>query len=332
MRMRDRSAIVLIIVAIALFAINWPINNYISNSQTWHSRQQKKKNASGQYELISWRPPRNEGETFFNSIFRGGGGTPAILAMFGGQRYMIANIMWNYADILFHQSGDNKEKLYEMSSALEATVTLNPSFTEAWSVHGWHLAWNLNADTPNRILKTKYLKDGENVYIRAIMANPDKPRPYFDLAWLYLSRTFQYDKAMFYLEKMINDFEPLKPEDKKTKIEFNPLDFDKKWDPRVVGNRLAYVYKKQGIAERNWDYIQRAIDMYRKCKEVDPTDDAAQQNMETLQKNLHNEAWMDEEVKKEEHMREIYGVSTLKKYLEDMKPLGAMERKDDGSR
>jgi len=323
MRMRDRSAIVLIIVAIALFAINWPINNYISNPQTWHSHQQKKKDAYGKYQLVAWRPPQNEGETFFNSIFRGGGGTPAILAMFGGQRYMIANIMWNYADILFHEG-----KIYDMPNVLEATVTLNPSFTEAWSMHGWHLAWNLNADTTNQILKALYLEQGENVYRRAILANPDKPRPYFDMAWLYLSRTFEYKKAMFYLEKMVNEFEPLTPKDKKKRFQ-NPLDIDRKWDPKVVGMRLAYVYKKEGIAEKNWDYIQRSIDMYQKCLDVDPADESAQHNLKTLKKNLHNEAWMKEEYQKEEQLRTIYGQTSLSEYVKELQPLAAHEGGDD---
>jgi tetratricopeptide (TPR) repeat protein len=315
MRVRDRSAVLLVILAIALFAINWPINDYISNSETWHSHKVK-----NQYEeFVSWRPPRDEGQTFFNSIFRGGGGTPAILAMFGGQRYMIANIMWNYSDILFHQSGDNKQKLYDMSKALEATVTLNPAFTEAWSVHGWHLAWNLNAETTNQILKEKFLKDGENVYIRSIAANPNKPRPYFDLAWLYLSRTFEYQKAMVYLEYMVKNFEPVKPG--KKSVDWNPLEADRQWDPKVVGHRLAYVYKKQGIAERNWEYIQRSIDVYQRCLEVEPTDEAAQQNIDRLKENFRNEAWMDEEYQQEEKIRQNYGRPSLAKYVESLKPL-----------
>jgi len=311
MRMRDRSAIVLIILAVVLFAVIWPINNEISNPDTWHSHVVK-----DQYgKFKGWRPPRNEGETFFNSVFRGGGGTPAILAMFGGQRYMIANIMWNYSDILFHQSGDDKRKLFQMADALEATVTLNPAFTEAWSVYGWHLAWNLTSEVTDFVLKAQYLQDGENVYLRAITANPNKPRPYFDLAWLYLQREFDYNRSKVYLEYMVNNFTP-----QTAKKGTDPLEEDRHWDPKVVGHRLAYVYKKLGIAYKDWDYIQRSMDMYQKCIDVEPTDTTAQANLNMLKKHFHDTAWMTEEIRKEDLLRKNFGVMSLEEYAKDNAP------------
>jgi len=316
--MRDRTALLLIILAVALFVISWPLNSQISDPDTWHS--QKVKDRDG--HLKGWRPPRGEGENFFTVIFQGGGGTPAILAMFGGQRYMIANIMWTYSDILFHQSGDHPEKLYEMPKAMEAVVTLNPSFSEAWSVYGWHLAWNLNAEAKDMVLKTKYLKDGENVYIRAVQANPDKPMPYFDLAWLYLQRMGDYQKAEVSLKYMYDNFKPLK-RDPKVKIDISPLDEDRKWDPKTVGHRLAYVYKLEGIFNNDWNYIQKAIDVYDKCYQVEPTDTTARDNRDVLKKHLHDAAWMKDQLAKESKIRGIYGMPDYKQVFKSDAPLAA---------
>ena len=326
MRMRDRTAILLVILAVVLFAISWPINSHISNPDTWHSQKVRDKRTN---ELKGWRPPRGEGENFFNVIFQGGGGTPAILAMFGGQRYVIANIMWNYSDVLFHQSGDHPEKIYDMAKAMEAVVTLNPAFTEAWSVYGWHLAWNLHSDAKDPVMKYHWLKSGEKVYQRAIEANPDKPKPYFDLAWLYLQRIGDYQEAEKYLKYMYDNFEPLKPSEK-TGVDFNPLEQEKKWDPKTVGNRLAYVYKLEGIFSNDWNYIQKAIDVYEKCLEVEPTNKAARDNLETLKKHMRDAAWMKEQYDKELKIRHIYGMPDvdLKKLLENVKPLAAEQEED----
>ncbi|MHB0939948.1 MAG: tetratricopeptide repeat protein [Armatimonadota bacterium] len=324
MRMRDRSAVLLIILAVALFAISWPINSRISNPETWHSQKVKDRNGN----LKSWRPPRGEGENFFNVIFQGGGGTPAILAMFGGQRYLIANIMWTYSDILFHQSGEHPEKIYEMAKALEAVVTLNPSFGEAWSVYGWHLAWNLNADSENLVMKDYWLKNGEKVYLRAIEANPDKPMPYFDLAWLYLQRMGNYQEAEKYLKYMYDNFEPLKQDAKKPLV-INPLELDRKWDPKTVGHRLAYVYKLQGIAyaaagdPSGWEYIQKSIDVYQKCLDVEPTDDTAKDNLNDLKKHLRDEAWMKDQIAKHDKIRQSFGMTPLAAYANEVGPRSA---------
>lgn len=180
---RRRSTYILLTIAILAFAIRWPLDNYICNPKTW-----------------PYRPPAKEGQQLMKSVFSGGAGTPAVYAMLGGQRYLVANILWTYSDVLFHQGHPEK-----MPGPLESTVTMNPSFLEAWSVYGWHMAWNMNTYTPNLVLKEKYLLDGEEIFKRALLANPDKPLPYFDLSWLYIQREGQYDKAVSYLEAVVNN-------------------------------------------------------------------------------------------------------------------------------
>ena len=313
MRARDRSAIILIVLAVVMFVAYCGVNDYISSPKTWHSQTERDFNG----ELVLWRPPQGEGAAFLQSIFKGGAGTPAVLAMFGGQRYMIANIMWTYSDLLFHDG-----KPFQMAEALESTVTLNPAFTEAWSVYGWHLAWNLNTYTNDFAMKAQYLKFGEEVYKRAIAANPYKPRPYFDLGWLYLTRKGDYDSAMKTFEIVVNGtdkrtnkplFEPMTGKERADKIKrgitFDPLELERKWDPGTIGHRLAYVYKKQGVWHKDWSYIQKAVAMYERCLELDPENKTTRENMERLQKNLYNEDWMAEQYADEMRYRTNFGMS-----------------------
>jgi tetratricopeptide (TPR) repeat protein len=197
---------------------------------------------------------------------------------------------------------------------------LNPSFTQAWSVYGWHLAWNLNTYATDYILKGKFLLDGEHVYQRAVVANPRKPRPYFDLAWLYLQRIGDYQKAMGPLETVMYGknakgeplFTPLTVEEKKPKkgIDFDPMEQDRKWDPYTIGHRLAFVYKKHGVLTHDWSYIEKAAKVYQSCLQYDPKDDIAEKNMATLQKNMHNEAWMKKEYNDEMKVRKNFQMDT----------------------
>jgi len=288
MRARQRSAVVLIILALVCFLAHWPLDNYICNPKTWQ-----------------WREPSrtSTGEDFFSVVLRGGGGTPAMFAMLGGQRYLVANILWNYADVMFH-----KGKIYEMVNPFESCVTLNPSFLEAWSVYGWHLAWNLNADAKTYSEKYKWLRDGEKVYQRAIAANPDKPRPLFDLAWLNLQRRGNYVEAIAPLEKVFysGKFQPLTVDERKKENKDYDPELSKKFDASIYGLRLAYVYKKIGIITEDQAYFQKAIDTYAKCKEINPDDKDAIRLYDELVQKRYDKAWIKKEQDMEAKIRENF--------------------------
>ena len=310
----NRSAWWLGILVVVCFLLRWPIDDYTCNPAVWHSTELFK---SGPYkgQVMPWRPAQSEGANFFSSVFRGGGGTPAIFAMMGGQRYLVANILWNYSDVLFHQG-----KPYDMVYPLESAVSLNPRFIDAWSVYGWHLAWNLNTYTKDLAKKEKWLNAGESVYKRAVMANPENPRPYFDEAWLYLQRMGDYDKSLVPLQYIVegkNDdgkplFQPIIPDDKKKLIEtdYEAL-HDRKWDPKVFGHRLAYVYKKLGIIHNRKDYFEKAIATYQLCLKIDPSDVVATSNTNEIKQHMDDQAWIKNEQLTEKTIRKNYGMSSL---------------------
>lgn len=182
MRARQRTTFILVILALVCFIARWPLDNCMCDPALWHGHE---KDAQGKF--ILWREPEKtaSGKDLFSEVLAGGAGTPAMFALLGGQRYLVANILWNYADVLFHQGGELNT--YRMVSAFDSCVSLNPSFNEAWSTYGWHEAWNLYDDAKTITEKEKWLEYGIKVYQRAIAAQPTKPHPHFDLGWLYSS-------------------------------------------------------------------------------------------------------------------------------------------------
>ncbi|MHB9023867.1 MAG: tetratricopeptide repeat protein [Armatimonadota bacterium] len=309
MHARHRAAIIAGILALGAFILRWPLENHICNPDTWGYTNEK-----GAW--VSFRPPRSEGENFFNVVFRGGSGTPAIFAMLGGQRYVVANIIWNYADVLFH-----KGKPFKMPDAFESVVTLNPSFTEAWSVYGWHLAWNLYAYVENDdALRAKWLEKGEQVYQRAIVSNPKKPRPYFDLAWLLMQRKGDYEGAIKPLETVVYgqaEFKPITSKELKNKKSDPDIILERRWLPNVYANRLGYSYKKLALIRNDMGLMKKAIETYKLGYKLDPeANTVALTNARDLEQNLNNPQWWKEQLEQEQQNRERFGMSPTSQFYD----------------
>lgn len=288
MHARHRSAILIGLCVLALFIVRWPINNYISDSKTW-----------------PWRPSPTEGTNFFSSVFRGGGGTPAVFAMLGGQRYMISKMMWDYSEVLFHQG-----KLYEMIYPMDAAVTLNPSFTEVWSTYGWHLAWNIYTSTDDPVEKKKWMDAGINVYVRAIKANPKKPSHRFDLAWLYMQREGNYRKALELLQPVVESGE-FKPEPAHVSATDQYAINEWYWNPQQIGHGLGITYMKLGTFTGDWRYFQKALETYQYCLRIKPDDKTAPAVIKRLKENMHNEEWLKEQQQIEAQVRGTFGFSDI---------------------
>lgn len=318
MSARHRSSLLLVLVVLALFAVRWPIEEHICNPKTWQ-----------------WRPSPTDGVNFFSSVFRGGGGTPAVFAMLGGQRNMVASIMWNYSDVLFH-----KGKLYEMVPAMESTVTLDPTFTEAWSTYAWHLAWNIYSYTDDPVEKQRWLQAGIVVSQRAIQAAPETPKHYEDLARLYQERMGNDRKAMAVLEPIVIEqqatisgktyhFKPLTPALRK-KYPDDPARTDKYWDVYFVGHRMAIIYYRIGIFTGDWEYIKKAISVYERCLQIDPKDRTAPKVIARFKKNMYNEEWMQTTRDTLNQVRKNFGIEPIlePKPLEEIYPDGEINLYD----
>jgi len=305
MHARQRTAIKLIILALVCFILRWPLDDFMCNPALWHGQE---KNAQGHF--ILWREPEKtaSGKDLFSEVLSGGAGTPAMFALLGGQRYLVANILWNYADVLFHK-GDP----YRMVSAFDSCVSLNPAFTEAWSTYGWHEAWNLFDDAKTITEKEKWLYYGIKVYERAIEAQPGKPHALFDLGWLYLERVGDYFKAKDQFAQVVEGtkFQPLYVQDKKQLGNALDLYNEKRWDPTLYGLRLGYVYRLLGVITADKQYFHQALATYNKCLEIDPGCKDAIRLKKEITENMDKPSWLKKEQKMDAAIRKNYEMAPL---------------------
>ena len=131
-----------------------------------------------------------------------------VAGLASGFKSQVANLLWMKSDEYWHQGLFTRQV-----PLMEAVVTLDPKFVDAWSTAGWHWAYNIYADIPtNPAYKAKgekyiarlqnnavatglgYLKRGAN-------ANPDTYRLWFEWGWT------RAEKAGFYDDNTLNLYE-----------------------------------------------------------------------------------------------------------------------------
>ncbi len=306
---RRTTSIIIAILVLVVFGIRWGMDDYMCNPATWHSTTQKDKKGN----WIAWRAAPHEGREFFGAVFSGGSGSPAVFAMLGGQRSMVGNILWDYSDVLFH-----KGKPYEMIPVLESCVTLNPGFTEAWSLYAWHLGWNLYIYTNDQTMRAKRIREAEAIYKRAIAANPDKPAPSMDIAWFYTQRRGDYETARKYLEPVLygknEDGTPLYR--MMTINDVNKPDWEKEqlWEPDNYGRRLAMIYLKLGVLDLrptgDQVMLQKALDTYKLINAslpADKPDAAATRLIKELTDGMADPIWVSKQRELELEHQRVFG-------------------------
>jgi hypothetical protein len=169
---------------------------------------------------------------------------------------------------------------------LESTVQFDPYFILAWQVYGWHLAYNLNAESVTMIDKRYWLNEGINVLQRAVAMNPGSWEMHFELGWTYFDRshdpwraadifheTATMPKAPSYISRMyyhcyehVMDFEHLWPA-----MEFARSKYPDDHPHQVLVNRSIAWWKarwnnpeehRRQIVAENSSRQQRALPFY----------------------------------------------------------------------
>ena len=112
-----------------------------------------------------------------------------VAGMASGFRSQVANLLWMQYDE-YSDKGESQRVI----PIMEAVVTLDPQFIDAWSTTGWHWAYNLYADAADktvnpevasdpkklRALQDTCLKTGLDYLARGAAANPDTYRLWFE--------------------------------------------------------------------------------------------------------------------------------------------------------
>ena len=175
------------------------------------------------------------------------GGTLAIMAMMGGFRPLVANLLWLKADQYWHQGATG---WWRMVPILQTICEMNPHFIDAWSTFGWHCAWNIYADAAPED-KPKWVETGIRIYKRGIHFNPDQYDLYKDLAWLYHDKMKDYQRAIPAWKDVLKHPDA----------------------PMYVRHMLAHAY------EITWRW-EEALAVWRDCLRIDPYDQVARSAIE----------------------------------------------------
>lgn len=170
-----------------------------------------------------------------------------VAGLASGFKSQVANLLWMKSDEYWHQGLFTRQV-----PLMEAVVTLDPQFIDAWSTAGWHWAYNIYADIPsNPDYKKKgarairaaqedavatgldYLKRGSNM-------NPDTYRLWFEWGWTRAEKAGFYDDETLQLYKTARsksdarDVEATNPDGSTKKVQ--GLD--------VLGRTIGHLYER----------------------------------------------------------------------------------------
>ncbi len=131
----------------------------------------------------------------------------AATSLLAGFRGLAADLLWLKADSYWHHG-----QWQRMLPLYYLVVALQPRFTTAWSVGGWHMAYNLsemarrNPEIPaeqRKMWADRWLQQGLSFLKTGLRYNQDKPDIYFDLGWTYYDKALNYPVAVRYLKQAV---------------------------------------------------------------------------------------------------------------------------------
>ncbi len=115
----------------------------------------------------------------------------------GGFRGIAADILWLRCDMYFH-----KGQWYKILPLYRTITFLQPHFIQAWSIAGWHMAYNIYHEAKVAD-KEKWLEAGLNFLKEGIINNPHRYELYFETGWTYFHKAENYEEAIKYFRRAI---------------------------------------------------------------------------------------------------------------------------------
>jgi len=131
-----------------------------------------------------------------------------VAGLASGFKSQVANLLWMKSDEYWHEGLFTRQV-----PLMEAVVTLDPQFIDAWSTAGWHWAYNIYADIPSnpdykakgdkaiRAAQDNAVATGIDYLDRGANANPDKYRLWFEWGWTRAEKGGYYDPQTLELYK-----------------------------------------------------------------------------------------------------------------------------------
>jgi hypothetical protein len=179
---------------------------------------------------------------------------------------------------------------------MEMVVTLDPQFIEAWSTTGWHWAYNIYAEEPNRpqhknnpkALRKRQEYDvmtGLNYLDRGAAMNPETYRLWFENAWT------RSEKAGIYDERTIELMREARSKDDARLVEImlpdpktNQPKAQKVEGMDLVGRNIGHVYERV-------PHIDKALNQYRELLRADSGRGALPTDEEMSLLRVAGQAW-----------------------------------------
>ena len=151
--------------------------------------------------------------------------------MAGGFRGIAADFLWIRIDDYSHRG-----QWYKLLPIFKLVTYLQPKFIMAWSVGGWHMAFNLYHYSRTEMEKKHWLDEGLRFLKEGIANNSERYDLYFEMGWTYYFKAKDYLRAINYLKRAVR----------------LPC-------PQFVEHVLAHSYEKSGQLEealKVWDQIK----------------------------------------------------------------------------
>jgi hypothetical protein len=199
-----------------------------------------------------------------------------VAGLASGFKSQVANLLWMKSDEYWHQGLFTRQV-----PLMEAVVTLDPQFIDAWSTAGWHWAYNIYADIPtNADYKKKGEKaiaaaqleateTGEDYLKRGANMNPDTYRLWFEWGWTRAEKSGKYD------EETLEKYRIARTKPDAREIEMTQQDGSSKkvQGLDVLGRTIGHLYER--IPEFDKARAQYAGDLLKATPEQRELLDAA---------------------------------------------------------
>ncbi len=121
-----------------------------------------------------------------------------VMVGLGGFRGVVSEVLWIRATTLQEQG-----RYFELIQLADWITALDPRAAEAWVFNAWNLSYNVPAALPDHRSRLNWVRAGISLLAdKAIPANPDTPRLYRELGWLYQNKVGSNDDAAADLYRM----------------------------------------------------------------------------------------------------------------------------------
>ncbi len=127
-----------------------------------------------------------------------------VMVGLGGFRGVVSEVLWIRASTLQEEG-----RYFELVQLADWITALDPRAAEAWVFNAWNLSYNVPAMLPDHRSRINWVHAGIDLLKdKAIPANPDNPRLYRELGWLYQNKIGSDDDpaAPLYRLALANEF------------------------------------------------------------------------------------------------------------------------------